>query len=162
MPNIVVLGTGMAGFGAAYRLHAEGITPVMYDKNAYHGGHTASFRYDSGFLFDVGPHISFTKDPRIQELFADSVDQQYETVQINLNNYWRGYWPQHPVQLHLHGLPEDVIVKVISRLRGGAPGTRAAGEELRRLAAGELWPDVRRALSHAVHAKVPHSRPPRT
>jgi protoporphyrinogen oxidase len=86
----------------------------MYDKNCYHGGHTASFRYDSGFLFDMGPHISFTKDPRIQQLFADSVDQQYETVQINLNNYWRGFWPTHPVQLHLHGLPEDVIVKVIA------------------------------------------------
>jgi protoporphyrinogen oxidase len=86
----------------------------MYDKNAYHGGHTASFRHNGGFLFDIGPHISFTKDPRIQELFADSVDQQYQTVQIHLNNYWRGYWPQHPVQLHLHGLPEDVILKVIA------------------------------------------------
>jgi protoporphyrinogen oxidase len=114
IPNIVVLGSGMGGFGAAYRLHAQGITPVMYDKNTYLGGHTASFRYDSGFLFDVGPHISFTKDPRIQDLFAESVNQQYETVQITLNNYWRGYWPLHPVQLHLHGLPEDVIVKVIT------------------------------------------------
>jgi protoporphyrinogen oxidase len=114
VPDIIILGSGMAGFGAAYRLHAEGITPVMYDRNAYHGGHTASFRHDSGFLFDVGPHISFTKDPRMQGLFADSVDQEYETVQINLNNYWRGYWPRHPVQLHLHGLPEDVIVKVIT------------------------------------------------
>ena len=113
-PNIVVLGSGMAGFGAAHRLHAEGIAPVMYDKNAYYGGHTASFRYESGFLFDVGPHISFTKDSRIQELFAESVDQRYETIQINLNNYWRGYWPLHPVQLHLHGMPEDLIVKVIT------------------------------------------------
>ena len=111
--NMVVLGTGMAGFGAAHRLHGEGITPVMYDKNPYHGGHTASFRYETGFLFDVGPHISFTKDPRIQELFADSVDQQYETIQIKLNNYWRGNWPLHPVQLHLHGLPDDIVVKVI-------------------------------------------------
>lgn len=114
MPNIVVLGSGMAGFGAAYRLHAEGVTPMMYDKNDYHGGHTASFRNETGFLFDVGPHISFTKDPRIQNLFAESVEQAYETVQINLNNYWRGHWPLHPVQLHLHGLPEDTIVKVIS------------------------------------------------
>ena len=104
----------MAGFGAAYRLHAEGISPVMYDKNNYYGGHTASFRSDSGFSFDVGPHISFTKDPRIQEIFADSVEQQYETIQISLNNYWRGYWPLHPVQVHLHGLPEDVVLKVIS------------------------------------------------
>jgi protoporphyrinogen oxidase len=118
MPKILILGTGMAGFGAAYRLHAEGIAPVMYDKNAYYGGHTASFRNESGFLFDVGPHISFTKDSRIQELFADSVDQRYETIQINLNNYWRGYWPKHPVQLHLHGLPEDVVVKVITDFVG--------------------------------------------
>jgi len=114
MSNIVVLGSGMAGFGAAYRLHSAGVTPVMYDKNGHHGGHTASFRHNGGFLFDIGPHISFTKDPRIQELFADSVDQQYETLQIHLKNYWRGYWPTHPVQLHLHGLPEDVIVKVIA------------------------------------------------
>jgi protoporphyrinogen oxidase len=113
-PNIVVLGTGMAGFGAAHRLSTEGIAPVMYDKNSYYGGHTASFRYETGFLFDVGPHISFTKDSRIQALFAESVDQHFETIQINLNNYWRGYWPKHPVQLHLHGLPDDVVVKVIS------------------------------------------------
>jgi protoporphyrinogen oxidase len=104
----------MAAFGAAHRLHADGVAPMMYDKNGHHGGHTASFRYDSGFLFDVGPHISFTKDTRIQELFADSVDQKYETLQINLKNYWRGYWPKHPVQLNLHGLPDDVVVKVIT------------------------------------------------
>ena len=114
MADIVVLGTGMAGFGAAYRLHAEGLSPVMYDKNAYYGGHTASFRNESGFLFDIGPHISFTKDTRIQDLLAESVDQQYQTIQISLNNYWRGHWPRHPVQLNLHGLPEDVVVKVIS------------------------------------------------
>ena len=114
MSNIVILGSGMAGFGAAYRLHGEGIAPIMYDKNGYHGGHTASFRHDGGFIFDLGPHISFTKDTRIQDLFADSVDQQFETKPLKLNNYWRGYWPLHPVQLHLHGLPEDVIVKVIT------------------------------------------------
>ena len=113
-PNIVVLGTGMAGFGAAFRLHQEGIAPVMYDKNSYYGGHTMSFRYESGFLFDVGPHISFTKDPRIQELFAESVGGRYETIPINLNNYWEGYWPPHPVQLHMHGLPEETIIKVIA------------------------------------------------
>ena len=114
MPNIAVLGSGMGGFGAAHRLHREGVRPVVFDGNAHVGGHTASFRHDSGFVFDLGPHISFTTDPRIQELFAANVDHQYETVQIHLNNYWRGYWPTHPVQLHLHGLPDDVVVKVIA------------------------------------------------
>lgn len=113
-PKIAILGSGIAGLGAAYRLHSEGVTPVIYEKNDYYGGNTASFCFDGNLVFDVGPHISFTKDPRIQDLLAESVGQKYETIQISLNNYWRGYWPQHPVQVHLHGLPQDVIVKVIS------------------------------------------------
>jgi protoporphyrinogen oxidase len=113
MANIVILGSGMGGYGAAYRFHSEGIEPVMYDKNSYYGGHTASFP-DSGYIFDQGPHISFTKDTRIQELFAESVGGKYESMGLNLNNYWRGHWPQHPVQLHLHGLPEDIVVKALS------------------------------------------------
>ncbi len=112
-PNIVILGSGMAGFGAAYRLHAEGLKPVIYERSGFHGGHAASFRREGGFLFDIGPHISFTKDPRIQGLFAESVDGRYEDLPISLNNYWRGFWPKHPVQVHLHGLPEDVVVRVI-------------------------------------------------
>ena len=57
-----------AAWAAAARpsARAEGLTPVMYDMNAYHGGHTASFAHPGGFVFDIGPHISYTKDPRIQ------------------------------------------------------------------------------------------------
>ena len=114
MTNIAVLGSGMAGWGAAYQLHSERVRPVLFDRNPYYGGHTASFRHDPGFTFDIGPHISFTKDVRVQELFAASVDNEYETVQINLNNYWHGYWPTHPVQLHLYGLPTDIVVRIIA------------------------------------------------
>jgi protoporphyrinogen oxidase len=103
----------MGALGAANRLSAEGMRPVLYDKNSYYGGHTASFRHAGGFLFDIGPHISFTKNERIQALFAESVGGEFETIQIRLNNYWRGHWPVHPVQLHLHGLPDDVVIKVI-------------------------------------------------
>jgi protoporphyrinogen oxidase len=113
MTNIAVLGTGMGGCGAAYRLSQEGLRPVMYDKNSYFGGHTTSFARD-GFLFDVGPHISFTKDKRIQDLLAAAIDHRHEEIRIHLNNYWQGHWPTHPVQLHLHGLPDDVVVKVIT------------------------------------------------
>lgn len=67
MPNVVVPGTGTAGFGAALRRREEGITPIMYDQNSDYGGHTMSFRYEPGFVFDSGPHISFTKAERIQD-----------------------------------------------------------------------------------------------
>jgi len=104
----------MAGFGASYRLNAEGVKPVLYEKSTYFGGHTASFRDDKGFLFDLGPHISFTKDPRVQDLLAGYVEQKYESVQINLANYWRGVRITHPAQLHLNVLPKDLIVEIIA------------------------------------------------
>jgi protoporphyrinogen oxidase len=113
MRDIVILGTGMAGFGAAHRLRSEGRQGTVFDKNPYFGGHTFSQTNEQGFTFDIGPHISFTKDERIQELFAESVNQEYLELQINLNNYFEGYWLTHPVQLHLHGLPHDLIVEVI-------------------------------------------------
>ena len=114
MAEIVLLGSGMAGFGAASYLNAEvGIRPAVYEQSSYFGGHTASFRDDQGFLFDLGPHISFTKDPRIQELLANSIDGKFESIQINLRNYWRGHWVTHPAQLHLNALPRDLIVDII-------------------------------------------------
>jgi protoporphyrinogen oxidase len=112
--GIVVIGSGMAGFGAATRLVAEGKRPVVYDQNAYYGGHTASFRDAKGFLFDLGPHISFTKEERIQKFLATNVNEEYEALQVNLNNYWQGRWLTHPVQLHLNQLPADLIVDVIT------------------------------------------------
>ena len=114
MPEIAVVGTGMAGFGATHHLRAAGIQPVVYDRNPHFGGHTSSFRNPEGFLFDLGPHISFTKDPRVQQLFAGYIDDKFESVQINLNNYWRGLRLTHPVQLHLNGLPRDRIVEIVT------------------------------------------------
>ena len=114
MKDIVVLGTGMAGYGAARQLNENGVRPTVYDKNSYYGGHTASFRDEQGFIFDLGPHISFTKDERIQKLFADYVGQEYESVQVRLNNHWRGVRLTHPAQIHLHGLPHDLIVEIIA------------------------------------------------
>ncbi len=110
--TVTILGAGMAGLGAAHRLRAEGLTPVIYDKNPYPGGHAASFVHGD-FIFDDGPHISFTKDERLQKLFADSVDGRFEVIQTRVNNHWRGHWIKHPAQCNLHGLPTDLVVNTI-------------------------------------------------
>lgn len=113
MTKIAILGAGMAGFGAAHRLYMEGVKPIIYEKNHYHGGNSSSFKFDDGFIFDMGPHISFTKVKRIQELFAESVDQKFEILQAQVNNYWKGLWIKHPAQCNLYGLPEDIMVNIL-------------------------------------------------
>jgi len=112
-PEATILGAGMAGLGAAHRLREAGASSILYERNAYPGGHTYTFRYEGGFMFDDGPHISFTQNERIQNLLAESVGNEYEIVQNQVNNYWRGYWIKHPAQCNLHGLPEDLIVDII-------------------------------------------------
>jgi len=113
MTDITILGSGMAGLGAAYKAAQENVTAVLYDKNDHPGGHTASMTTPEGFIFDEGPHISFTKDERIQALFAANVDDAYESFPAHVNNFWQGRWIKHPAQCNLHGLPTDVVVNVL-------------------------------------------------
>lgn len=113
--NIAMLGSGMAGFGATYRLREEGLVPTIYDKNSYPFGHTVSFVHeDSGFIFDDGPHVSFTKDERIKALLAEFVQEDYEEFATTVDNFWRGSWVKHPAICNLYGLPVDMVTAAIT------------------------------------------------
>lgn len=112
--SIMILGAGMAGYGAAYFLSSQQVPATIYEMRGSAGGHTASHCFEDGFVFDEGPHISFTKDTRIQEIFADAVGGHFERLQATVNNYWRGHWIKHPAITNLFGLPDDLVADCIS------------------------------------------------
>lgn len=111
--GIVILGSGMAGYGAANALHDMNIKARLYDKRPRPGGLTSSFTHGDGFIFDEGVHISFTKSERVKTLFAQSAGNKFETGQVYCNNWWRGHWIKHPAQVNLHALPVDIRTKCI-------------------------------------------------
>ena len=113
MENIAILGSGMAGFGAAHRLHIQGHHATLYEKRPYYGGHTASYVFENGFTIDEGPHVSFTKVERMQKLLADSVNQKFERLRTKVNNHWKGHWIKHPAQCNLYGLPQDLTINIL-------------------------------------------------
>ncbi len=110
---VVILGAGMAGYGAAYHLQAEGLRAKVYEKRNVYGGHTASYTTPTGFTFDEGPHISFTKDGEVREFLAECVDHEHEELEVEFNNYWKGRWIKHPVQTNLNGLPRDLTIDIL-------------------------------------------------
>ena len=113
MARISILGSGMAGLGASHRLRAEGLAlSLSTTRGPKFAGHTSSHEWQ-GFVFDEGPHVSFTQNTRIQELLADNVNGEYETIHAKVNNYWQGHWFKHPAQVNLHGLPRDLVVDII-------------------------------------------------
>lgn len=113
MRKVTVLGSGMAGCGAVHHLHQAGVRSVTFDQHDHYGGHTASYGFPGGWVFDEGPHVSFTQDERIQNLLASNVQGKFETLYTRVNNYWRGHWIKHPAQCNLHGLPVDLVTKVL-------------------------------------------------
>jgi protoporphyrinogen oxidase len=113
MTSITILGTGMAGFGAAHAAHEAGVRPVMYDMHDHIGGHTASYEFPGGWTFDEGPHVSFTDNARVRDILANNVDGKYEEFATRVNNYWKGHWIKHPAQINLHGLPADLVTKIL-------------------------------------------------
>ncbi len=132
MRPVAVLGTGMAGFGAGCALEAAGVPFVCYDRNSYYGGHTHSFRYDGGFVFDEGGHISFTRNAHVRDILAENVGGNYRELTLKIDNYWRGYRIPHPVQCNLRGLPAELIVNVISdfaAVHNKEPMTRGSYKE---------------------------------
>ncbi|WP_116810904.1 protoporphyrinogen/coproporphyrinogen oxidase [Steroidobacter cummioxidans] len=110
----VVLGAGMAGLGASYALDSAGVSFSCYDKNNYVGGHSRTLRYDNGFIFDEGGHISFTKNPHVQQVLAENVRGAFVENRLTIDNYWQGLRLPHPIQNNLRHLPPELIVQIIS------------------------------------------------
>lgn len=110
--SVAVLGAGLAGLAAAQALVETGHSVEIYDKNPYIGGHASTHNFD-GFLFDEGPHVSFTKKPEIQDLFARGVHHQFLDHKAAVTNFWRGRTIPHPAQCHLHGLPSELVASCL-------------------------------------------------
>lgn len=85
MKNIAILGSGMAGCGAVYRFHQAGVKTTLFDQSSHFGGHTASYTFPGGWLFDEGPHVSFTQDKRIQDLLSKNIDGKFETLDTRVD-----------------------------------------------------------------------------
>ena len=110
--DFVILGAGMAGLGAAAHFRGAGRAARILEKKAYAGGHTATHIRD-GYVFDEGPHVSFTKQEKIKAIFADAVGNDYLSIDAKIDNYWQGQFIRHPVITNMHGMPQGTVVKCI-------------------------------------------------
>jgi protoporphyrinogen oxidase len=125
----VVLGAGMAGLSASFHLDHRA---VVYEQHPYYGGHTCSMR-NEGFTWDEGPHISFTKNDYVRELFAESVGGEFEEFEARPTNYFQGHWIDHPAQTSLHQVPEPLrsrcVADILATIRAEDNGDRPATYE---------------------------------
>lgn len=102
----------MAGLAAADRLLGRRVAVEIFEAKPHWGGHTHSLERE-GFIFDEGPHVSFTKDDEVRALFARGAGEVAE-FSARIDNWFHGHWVPHPAQCHLYGLPEELVVRCIA------------------------------------------------
>jgi protoporphyrinogen oxidase len=105
MDTVTVLGGGISGLAVGYYLGPDNC--LIYEADSHYGGHVYSEVQD-GCVWDDGPHVSYTKNAYIQELFSDLVGGKFEEVTAEVVNYFRGHWIDHPAQSNLWQIPEPL------------------------------------------------------
>lgn len=110
--TVAVIGSGFAGVAAGHGLRRVGREAVLYDAAGQWGGHTRTTVFD-GCVFDEGPHISFTKDERVQAVFAEGAGEVHH-LSARIGNWFEGHWVKHPAQVNLHGLDVDLVTDCIT------------------------------------------------
>ncbi len=116
MSNIVILGAGMAGYGAAKKFKDSNVDALIFEKENHYGGHCSSYIFENKWVFDDGPHISFTKHDKVKNLFAQNVNHDFHEFKAKVNNYWKGKWITHPAQVNLHGLPAEFNTQILKEM----------------------------------------------
>jgi protoporphyrinogen oxidase len=103
MSTYTILGAGLAGLSCSYHLGHKNC--IIFERKAYAGGHIFS-HHRNGFVWDEGPHVSFTKHPYVRELFEQSVKGEFLDYAVQVSNYFQGAWIPHPAQSNLYAVPE--------------------------------------------------------
>jgi protoporphyrinogen oxidase len=112
---ITILGAGLAGLSAAYHL-GDGYR--VLEREAEPGGLCRSVE-KSGYVFDIAPHILFTRDEYARGLFIKLLEGNLLTHDRQAYIYMMGTYVKYPFEANLHPLPrearEECIQGVVDR-----------------------------------------------
>ena len=81
---VLILGAGISGLGAAYKLSCNGQQTVVLEKDTTYGGLCGNFTID-GFRFDRFVHFSFAKDEQVNRIVRQILT--FLRYKITINGY---------------------------------------------------------------------------
>ena len=95
---VVIIGAGPAGLAAAYELISHGIRPIVLEKADMVGGIARTETY-KGYLFDIGGHRFFTKNKKVNQLWAEILGQDFLKVSRKSRIHYRGRFFNYPLSI---------------------------------------------------------------
>ena len=103
----IILGAGLSGISTAYFLQEDERIEeiILLEKENVPGGLCRTIRTGE-YLYDVGPHILFSKDKEMLELMLSVLDEKNDLKRSNKILY-KGIPVQYPFENDLSKLPPE-------------------------------------------------------
>ncbi len=116
-PEIVILGAGPTGLGAAHRLAELGLTRFrVYEANSYVGGLAASFVDNCGFTWDIGGHVQFSHYEYFTKLMDELLAEEWLFHEREAWIWVLGRFVPYPFQNNIHYLPRTEMQECLRGL----------------------------------------------
>jgi protoporphyrinogen oxidase len=124
--ELVILGGGIAGLGAAHAARLAGTTATIFEARERAGGLLDSIVVD-GFVFDTAAHLSFAREPEVRAVFDQTPSITHAPpVILNWDSLSGGHWLKHPAQNNMAPLPLGDKVALIAGLARNQPPSSIA------------------------------------
>lgn len=108
----VIVGAGVAGLSAAYKLLENGHEVIVLEKESKIGGLSKSFYYGN-FIFDIGPHRFFTDKKEIYQFIRFVLKPDYAVIDRISSVHLLNKYYSWPLKLGAFmKLPLSILLKV--------------------------------------------------
>lgn len=125
--DLLILGAGPTGLGAAARAEALGISWRVLEASALPGGLAASFVDEQGFTWDLGGHVQFSHYPEFDRVMDRALPP--EDWLMHARESWIRFgerWVPYPFQYNIHRLSPADRDRCLEGLRSARGGSAAS------------------------------------
>src|SRR3954452_11904053 len=115
--DIVIIGAGPTGLGAAHRLRELGHSNVaVLEANDYVGGLATSFTDEAGFTYDIGGHVMFSHYPYYDDLVDKLMGGDYTELEREAWVWMEDRFIPYPFQNNIRDLDRSTVFECINGL----------------------------------------------
>lgn len=97
--QVIVLGAGVSGLSAAWRLSDNGFKVDLFESSSSVGGLAGTLR-EGHHCLDLGPHSFFSDNQQIVDTVLELFDHKLEPTQRKVKFYYKGHYIDYPLKAH--------------------------------------------------------------
>ncbi|EHA56792.1 UDP-galactopyranose mutase [Pyricularia oryzae 70-15] len=127
--DVLIIGAGPTGLGAAKRLHhLNGPSWLILDSSEKAGGLASTDVTPEGFLYDVGGHVIFSHYKYFDDCLDEALPKEDDWFTHQRISYvrYKNLWVPYPFQNNISMLPKEDQVKCIDGMIDAALEVRVA------------------------------------